>query len=216
MLESENRPEYTQLDQYLFSDMFDYEAAFKDLCHEQPSHGTIAEKLLDDIEFLGDLLDADDLKSRSISLPMRPRKESKGYKVLIQFRLPEHYHIVNPKGHVMNFDLIPDMEDGQSLPGIGGEYTVIPPDHEAYSMKLNDSDLFRMTFQEPMAVFCDGLMCLSHANLPSRRLTHVVLDGGDDRADPDSFDDTNARGTKRKSSQITPQKENGSKKVHLG
>ncbi|KAI0152160.1 hypothetical protein F4776DRAFT_669946 [Hypoxylon sp. NC0597] len=89
---------------------------------------------------------------------------SKGYRALIQLRLPKGYFIISPLGNKTNLDPLHGMiEDGESPPGHGGEYTIIPPGHDVNPhvyrcLPLANPDLMRMAFEEPMAVFRDGLM----------------------------------------------------------
>ncbi|KAI1102342.1 hypothetical protein F4804DRAFT_353750 [Jackrogersella minutella] len=87
-----------------------------------------------------------------------------GYKAMMQFCLPKGYFIVSPKGYSMSFDAHHmTLGDGLSPSGLGGEYTVIPPGGNAdvplyHSLSLDDAELMRMTFKEPMALFRDGKM----------------------------------------------------------
>ncbi|KAI1416993.1 hypothetical protein F5Y13DRAFT_204339 [Hypoxylon sp. FL1857] len=89
---------------------------------------------------------------------------SKGYQALLQFRLPKGYFVISPSGHKMNLDILQgQMEGGDSRGGFGGEYTFIPFGHDFdprlyRDQKLGNSDLIRMTFEEPMTVFRDGWM----------------------------------------------------------
>ncbi|OTA77717.1 hypothetical protein M434DRAFT_18275 [Hypoxylon sp. CO27-5] len=89
---------------------------------------------------------------------------SKGYRAVIQLRLPKDYVIVSPLGYKTNLDPYHGMiEDRECPPGHGGEYTIVPPDHEIdphlyRCMGLGYSDLIRIAFEEPMAVFRDGVM----------------------------------------------------------
>ncbi|KAI1460344.1 hypothetical protein F4805DRAFT_478812 [Annulohypoxylon moriforme] len=82
------------------------------------------------------------------------------YEPLLQFRLPEGYYIRDPAGYFLNLDTHhTGFHDGPSPPGFGGEYTIIAPGGDKdFVEEMGDSELFRATFKEPLAIFRDEIM----------------------------------------------------------
>ncbi|KAI0889270.1 uncharacterized protein GGS22DRAFT_196874 [Annulohypoxylon maeteangense] len=82
-----------------------------------------------------------------------------GGECLLQLRLPRGYFLKDPNGYFMNLDTYQtSAEHGVSPPGHGGEYIIIRPDCDLEPVKLDDSELFRASFGEPMGFFRDGIM----------------------------------------------------------
>ncbi|KAI1379597.1 hypothetical protein F4677DRAFT_442571 [Hypoxylon crocopeplum] len=112
--------------------------------------------------------------------PAMQKLDDHGYNALLQIRLPKGYFILSPNGYKMTFDTHhAKKDDGESPPGVGGEYTVIPPGQVAFatnyrSWNMQELDLFRMTFSQPMAVFRDGLM---FPRLMSKGVNQVSFQG---------------------------------------
>ncbi|CAJ2514137.1 Uu.00g022560.m01.CDS01 [Anthostomella pinea] len=83
---------------------------------------------------------------------------------LYQFRFPRGYLVESPSGYIMNFDT-DHMEpaDGPSQPGMGGQYTFVPPrilveapDFKWYPM--DDFTMLRMFVGEDMVILRDGVV----------------------------------------------------------
>ncbi|KAI0111758.1 hypothetical protein F4814DRAFT_423507 [Daldinia grandis] len=129
----------------------------------------------------GSLVDKASSISLRPKLVLQPRKDAKcllpgtgdqlarelyqkGHKALLHFYLPAGYSVISPSGYRMNFDT-PHISDsnGESLPGRGGEYIVIPPEHAVHAdnyrrVTLAKSEIAWINLKESAAVLRDGKM----------------------------------------------------------
>ncbi|KAI1658385.1 hypothetical protein F4813DRAFT_395743 [Daldinia decipiens] len=142
----------------------------------------VVERALEDNLILRSSL-ADNTSSISLhpKLLLQPRKDAKcllpgtgdrearelhqkGHRALLHFYLPAGYSVISPSGYKMNFDTPHTREsDGESLPGRGGEYIVVPPEHAVHAdnyrrVNLATSDIAWINFKESVVVFRDGKM----------------------------------------------------------
>ncbi|KAI2783313.1 hypothetical protein F4815DRAFT_442186 [Daldinia loculata] len=165
------------------------------------SHRTrVVERALEDNLILRSSL-ADNTSSISLrpKILLQPRKDAKcllpgtgdkvarelyqkGHKALLHFYLPAGYSVISPSGHMMNFDTPHIREsNGESSPGRGGEYIVVPPEHAVHAdnyrrVNLAKSDIAWINFKESVVVFRDGKMLPRKVGTGLHRLS--IRNGG--------------------------------------
>ncbi|KAI2621536.1 hypothetical protein GGS26DRAFT_594552 [Hypomontagnella submonticulosa] len=148
----------------------DSEASFFEEAFFDPEKG--AERALESWLMTESQLDESSGPASNLTLPqdvlLQPRKDAvgpvpsfghqelqnlhnKGYRALLQFRIPPGTSLIMPAGERIQFVH-------------GGDTTIFPADHEAFAqeymgLKLGQTELLRMSFAEDMAVFLNGGLC---------------------------------------------------------